>query len=200
MVHKTWMCVAIAAMGLMGCEQSGELSVFSTLNPNTVLTGQFDTALYSYSDNNTVDVVLVEGPLESPTQAVHVRMMWAPRPGRTPIDHRATNSTIRYIVFTGEQTGIYAGAGYLFPQVKPGGDLFKASMRNSALRLKDATEGFEDLLGLATAEGGFVAHRDDAGALALLRDVQLKLSDRLGYPRFVDAGGAGDVEAVALID
>ncbi|MHC4994152.1 MAG: alanine/glycine:cation symporter family protein [Planctomycetota bacterium] len=192
------MLVLLGWAGLIGCEQSGELSVFSTLNPNTVLTGQFDTALYSYSDNNTLDVILVEGPVDSPAQAVHMQMVWAPRPGRTPIDHRATNSTIRYIIFTGEQTGIYAGAGYLFPILKPGGETFKGSMRNSALRLKDATEGFEDRLGLATAEGDFTAHRDDAAALQLLRSVQLRLANQLGYPRFIDTGGADDAAALAM--
>lgn len=186
MRKTTWMVITLGLLSQLGCQQSGELSVFSTLNPETILTGQFDTALYSYTDKNTLDVILVEGSTDAPTQAVHIQMVWVPRPGRTPIDHRATNATIRYVIFSGEQTGVYAGAGYLFPTLKPGGDIFKANMKNSALRLKDATDGFDDRLGLATAEGAFTAHRDDAGALQLLRAIQLKLTDDLGYPRFID--------------
>lgn len=175
-----------ALFTLGGCA-GGTLAVRSTGQEQAELTGNFTTAVYSYDDKNNLDVLLIEGESAAPTQAVHIRMYWRPYAGRTPIDVRSTNATINYIVFTGDGAGIYSGAGFLFPQNKPGGGTFTASLRSTAVRLLDASGNFADRLGRADATGSFSARRDDAATQRLLHDVQVYLREQLGYPRFVMA-------------
>ena len=129
--------------------------------------------------------MLLEGDEDNPTQAVHVTMHWVPRAARTPIDARATNATIRYILFSEQGAGIYGGGGFLYPTSTPGGGTLAAQVRNSSLRLQDASAGFEDRFGLASATGGFRAKRDDLRALRLVRRLEVRLHERLGYPRLV---------------
>jgi hypothetical protein len=179
--------VLTAALLTLGGCAGGTLAVRSTGDERAELTGNFATAVYSFADKNNLDVLLIEGEPESPTQAVHIRMYWQPLAGRTPIDVRATNATINYVVFTGDGAGVYSGAGFLFPQNNPGGGIFTASLRSTAVRLLDASGNFADRLGRADATGSFSAKRDDAATQRLLRDVQVYLRDQLGYPRFVMA-------------
>lgn len=177
----------IAFAGLLtGCATGGgDFAVRSLGAGEAVLEGRFDTGLYSYRDDNTLAVVLVEGPLEAPSQAVVLRMVWEPRAGRTPMDRRGTNTTVRYVVFAGEDAGVYEGAGFLFPRNNPGPGGFRANLRQASLRLLDRSPGFVDRLGLAGASGQFTAERDDAAVVGLQRRLQQMLRERLGYPRLV---------------
>ena len=52
---------------------------------------------------------LVAGTVDS-GQILHIELLWLPRPGYTPIDYEATNISIRYIVISGGEYGIYEGA------------------------------------------------------------------------------------------
>lgn len=177
----------LALLVLTGCA-GGRLALRSAERQEQVLVGNFTQSIYGFDDRNTLHVLLIEGDPadpQGPSQAVHVEMYWAPRAGRTPIDPLATNSVIRYIVFTGEGAGVYGGAGYLFPLSKPGGGNFRGEVRSSSLRLQDASAGFADRLGLATATGEFLAQRDDLGAQRLLRQLRLQIHERLGYPKLV---------------
>jgi hypothetical protein len=192
--------LAIALSAGAGCAAGGgDLSLRSTTDTEKVLTGDFSTAVYSMNDQNDLDVLLIEGPEDDPSQIVHIRMHWRPRAGRTPVTSGATNATVRYIIFTGRAAGIYDGAGFLFPHDRPGGGVFSGELRSSSLRLADSTENFVDRLGLAEALGGFSARRDKTATLRLLRQIQSRLTRELGYPRFVgDPLRAGSPTAARL--
>jgi hypothetical protein len=110
------------------------------------------------------------------------------------VDQRATNSTVHYMVFAPEAAGVYSGAGFLFPRVRPGGDRFTGELRSTALRLADASGNFDDRLGLAEATGAFAVTRDQQATLEFLKAAQMRLHERLGYPRFV-MGEGGEVVA-----
>ncbi len=148
------------------------------------ISSNFSTMVYGYHDDDTLEFILIEGEADDPDSAVYVTMNWRPRAGKTPLDPRATNATIEYAVFKGEGTGIYGGAGFLQPYAKPGGATLNVEIRNSALRLADASEQFKDTLGLAEAKGGFTATRDGAKLRRLLRKVRVKVAKDLGYPAF----------------
>ncbi|MBI1367652.1 MAG: hypothetical protein GC162_03260 [Planctomycetes bacterium] len=179
-------CVIVLLAGMLtGCAGGGKLAVRSSLEPRTEIAGNFTTGVYALDDKNNLDVLLIEGDPASPTQAVHVRMYWRPRAGRTPIDERSTNATINYIIFNGDAAGVYSGAGFLFPNNKPGGGTFRASVRDTSVRLLDASEKFDDKLGIAVATGSLTAKRDDVATHDLLRKIQILLRQKLGYPRFV---------------
>ena len=162
----------------------GTFAVRSSTQPLT-LRGDFDTAVYSFDGRNNVNVLLLEGPADDPSQVVHIRMHWMPRAGSTPVDPSATNASVRYLIFTEEAAGMYSGAGFLSPRDGPGGERFTAALRSAALRLEDRTEDFNDRLGVAHASGSFSARHAPHLTARLLRMVQVRLQERLGYPRFV---------------
>ena len=167
----------------------GTLQVTSNVDEATaVLRGNFQTGLYRLDSSNQVTVVLIDGPVESPDQAVTIRMLWPPHAGRTPVEETATNATVHYVIFPAtpaEQVGIYSGAGYLFPSGDPGGSRMQADLWQATLKLDVATDGFRDLLGSATLEGRVKARRDDTGTSRTLRRIQQYLHQMLGYPRQV---------------
>jgi len=179
------LALTFAAAALTGCAGRGNLTVRSSGDEATEISGDFGTAVYSFDDQNNVNILLIEGEPEAPTQVVHVRMHWRPYAGRTPVDERATNATVNYLVFTGQGAGVYSGAGFLFPKNTPGKNTFNAALRDTAVRLLDASDNFADRLGRAVATGSFAAQRDDGKTRRMLRDVQVYLRQQLGYPRFV---------------
>lgn len=176
---------------LAGCSsRGGQLAITSQNIRGSELTGKFTTGLYRYDDRNQLTMLLVDGPIEAPAQAVTIRMFWSPRPGRTPIDPTATNATIHYIIFAGEnrqEVGIYSGAGFLFPKGKPGSDTFTAQIWQSTLRLTDATDQFQDLLGPSNLKGQVTLKHDDIALEKALRDLNIQLRETMGFPRLVDA-------------
>jgi hypothetical protein len=183
--------IACALGALAGCEGDGggNFAIRSVTDPNTSLHGDFSHGIYRYDDKNNLTVLLLDGPIENPTQAVTIRLMWAPHAGRTPIDSTATNATIHYVIFTGQanaQVGVYSGAGFVFTKTDPGGPSLEASVWQASLRLADKSQGFDDLLGQAMVKGGIAANRDDAAVSEKLRKLNVLLRQKLGYPRMVE--------------
>lgn len=175
-----------ALLTLNGCT-GGRFAVASAEDPAKVLAGNFTTGVYAFSDEHTADIVLLEGSEENPSQAVHIQMHWQPRAGKTPLKRGGTNCSIRYLVFTGDEAGVYTGGGFLFPRSTPGGSSFRGELRDSTLRLVDRSEGFADRLGLAEATGDFSVRHDELTTERLLRRLRLRLRRSLGYPVFVQA-------------
>ncbi len=178
------------------------LTIRGQADPDTgpvKLTGDFDTAYYSDADPNSVTFVLLDGDEVNPTQAAVVRLFWRPRAGRTPLEETATNCTISYLVFAPDpdadrrnpgEVGVYAGAGFLMPDRKPGPAELTADMWDASLRLDTRSDRFTDLLGSATLTGSFKARRDPAKVGTLLQQLNRAVAERLGFPRLVDAGNA----------
>ena len=184
---------------LPACSATAELSVVSQARPDTVYRSAFEHAVYRFDDDQHITALLYDGPVENPTQAVTIRMLWRPRAGRTPIDATATNATIHYVIFTGadnSRVGIYSGAGYLFPNTKVGDPSLTAGIWDANLRLFDRSEGFTDLLGQSILHGDFIAKRDDAGTEEGIRKLNVLISKRLGFPRVVRAKPAGELNGL----
>jgi hypothetical protein len=151
----------------------------------------FDQAIYRYEDHNTVTVLLLAGPAEDRRQVVAFRMFWRPSALSTPVDDTGTNVVVRMMRFP-ESTdaaagpvGIYAGAGFLRVRSDPTTGTFEGVLEDADLRLIDASPEFIDTLGRSTLAGTFTAERDDTAVGTALRDLNLTLTDRLGYPRLV---------------
>lgn len=189
--------LSLSALLLTGCSllpsQNGALAVTGSGDEALRLRGDFDTAYYRYDDEDTVTVVLIAGPEDSPTQAATLRLMWTPRAGKTPISADATNATVQYVVFADRRTaegyyrevGVYSGAGFLTLGAEPGSATLTGSLRQADLLLSDRSERFKDLLGQSTLRGGFTARRNEQKVDALLRQLNTRVTDRLGYPRLV---------------
>jgi len=59
----------------------GNLELYSRRFDDVRLTGRFDHAAYNFSDPQTAIVVMWEGDLEDPKQALVMRLLWRPRAG-----------------------------------------------------------------------------------------------------------------------
>ena len=170
------------------------LAVVSQDDTSLRLQGDFNSAYYVFDSTEAITIVLIEGPEDNPTQAAAIRMMWRPKAGLTPINPDATNATIQYLVFANRRTdegfykevGVYSGAGFLFLDSEPGEARLTASLWQADLLLADRSDRFKDLLGQSTLRGSFTAQRDGAKVQQLLKRLNLKVSERLGYPRLVD--------------
>ncbi len=202
--------------GIFRSGAHGDLSLHSERGGDIPIAGHFDTGLYSFNGQDTLTVVLVQGELDAPREAVVMRLFWRPAAGSTPVDPAATNATVRYIRFeqeaagsssnsTGEQAAtsptasqhvaIYSGAGFMFPNSRPGEARFRAGLWSAALRLTDASAGYEPGLGNAQLSGKFTVYRDDAGVPRVLRHLNNAITRALQYPRMVraDVNDATDV-------
>ena len=66
----------------------------------------------------------------------------------------------------------------------------EATLFDADLRLTDRSEAFVDRLGRTALAGSLTARRDDARVTTILRRLNLRVSEALGYPRLV-RGGVG---------
>lgn len=185
---------------LTGCGTSlwtsqSALAVVSQDDTSLRLQGDFNAAYYVFDSTDSLTIVLIEGPEDEPTQAVAIRMMWHPKAGLTPINPDATNATIQYVVFADRRTdegyfrevGVYGGAGFLHLDSEPGESQLTASLWQADILLADRSDRFVDLLGQSTLRGSFTAERNEKKVYELLKKLNLRVSQRLGYPRLVDA-------------
>ncbi len=179
-------------MASVGCvkHDRAKLALKSQSQQGLALEGGFTSSFYAMDDPNHLTVVLLDGSIQEPDQAVTIRVFWQPRAGRTPIDPTATNATIHYTIFTGDhrhEVGIYSGAGFVYPVGQIGDPVFNADVWQATLRLTDRSPGFKDLLGGAILDGHLTARRDDAAVGLALRRLRVLVTERMGYPRWVGA-------------
>jgi len=127
-----------------------------------------DCTLSMYSDAITTELTFFASDVSyetvmnepgAPSQVMRLDVLWEPTPGRTPMDKSATNLSIRYVVNTGEEIGIYGGGG--FATIAGRDTRAKTvTIRDGLIRLIHATDGFKDILGATHIEGTFTAVYD----------------------------------------
>jgi hypothetical protein len=128
---------------------------------------------------------LVSGAVRN-AQIMHIELLWLPKAGETPMDPAATNTSIRHIVVSNGQVGIYGGAGFARPSENPAErDSVSFTLRDASLALQESTEGFVDLLSPSKLTGTFSARRDDKRARELYFAVSQLVTNALGRTRYV---------------
>ena len=170
-----------------GCAAKSGFLIISEDQPPTTIEASFETGIYRIDGDDELTVLLYDGPAEQPSQAMVIRMLWSPRAARTPVDPDATNATIRYVVFSGMekgQIGIYEGAGYLYPVGRVGRGRLEFGLWQANLRWADSGEDYVDHIGRARVTGRFTVRRDDHSMSQVLRQLNVLITRRLGYPRF----------------
>lgn len=185
-----------------GCasNKTGSVSIQSQSSRGSSLASEFTSGFYRYDNKNQITMLLFDGPIDAPTQAVTVRMFWNPRPGRTPMDKTATNATIHYVIFPTtdrKQVGIYSGAGFLHPKGTPGDVELTLKVWDSTLRLTDSSPGFKDLLGPANLKGTITLKQDDVALERAIRQLNAAIRQTLGFPRMVETDVVSDQLAAA---
>jgi hypothetical protein len=134
---------------------------------------------------------LLDGPPQTGS-VLHAQILWGPKPGYTPVDPTATNVTLRWIVFSGGEVGVYGGAGFCWPRGTLGKGDYSISIEASTLSLIASTAGFVDLASPASITGTFSATFEPERAIRLRQAVSQLVTDAIGRPYWVDASGTDD--------
>ncbi len=129
---------------------------------------------------------LLNGPPQT-ASVLHAQILWGPKPGYTPVDPTATNVTLRWIVFSGGEVGVYGGAGFCWPRGKLGTGDYSISIEASTLSLIASTPGFVDLASPASITGTFSATFEPERAIRIRQAVSQLVTDAIGRPYWVEA-------------
>ena len=114
---------AVAAALLLtsaGCSFTPGGSVETVGSGDTAvrLVSDFANGTYSIESAQTT-VVFSDIPYEELAKGtatdgrfLHIEILWRPRPGRTPIEASSTNLSIRFVVVSHGEVGVYVGGGF----------------------------------------------------------------------------------------
>jgi hypothetical protein len=121
---------------------------------------EYPIRAYTYDDRNTADVYMTDlsdaelsafftesrdwSQITGTIARVHLFL--SPKPGRTPIEPTAASTSIRWIIITEGEIGVYDGAGFMIPGGRVTGGSISGSIRNAPLKLTRKTPGFADPL------------------------------------------------------
>lgn len=162
--------VALAVL-IQGCTIGSDVRLRSTTS-DAVLEPTMTELAYVGIDKNTADIFLTDltraqldpfAPIENVNgYIIHVHMFLAPKAGKTPIAHSATNATVRFMVIAQGAVGLYEGAGFLLPNTSTDRPAFIAKMQDAPLRLMLANDRFADPLGNSLFSLNIVAPLDAA--------------------------------------
>lgn len=172
----------------------GTLQVASLGGDSIAVEGDYQTAVYSDQLTTDMSFYVSDVPLEQlisgdfrSGQVVHVEKLWQPQAGKTPLDSSATNVSIRYVVFSESEVGIYHGGGFATFKEHSGGVRVTVTVLDASLRLGESTPGFHDLLGPTQLVGNITAKLDRANARKLHFLLSQRVTDLLGESTLVDA-------------
>ena len=120
-------------------------------------------------------------------QVINIQLLWEPRPGYTPLDPTTTNVSIRLLVFSKGEVGMYGGGGFAWPRGTPGETDMQLKMTGSNLSLIAKSKNFVDLLSPGEMLGSVDATFNEQAAIVLRRTASQIISNKLGVVRWVDA-------------
>jgi len=118
-------------------------------------------------------------------QILHIEMLFPPRAGETPIDPAATNLSLRYIVISNNEVGVYEGGGFGYPIGGHEDGEMSLRVEPSGLALAEKTDGFVDLLSPATLSAVFSGTCDDMAGHRLADGIDQFVTNALGRTIYV---------------
>ncbi len=130
-------------------------------------------------------------------QVINIQLLWEPRPGYTPLDPTTTNVSIRLLVFSNGEVGMYGGGGFAWPRGTAGETNMQLRMTGSNLSLIAKTKGFVDLLSPGEMLGSVDATFNEQAAIVLRRTASQLISNKLGVVRWVDSAPMSDLNLAA---
>lgn len=162
----------ISCMFLTGCTggnflgQSRPLQVHSLGREQVLLDCSSSIAASMPSVSNEGELWLTNIPLDllesgnvESGQIIRMQVLWTPSPGKTPLVPTSTNVSIKQIIISGDEVGVYVGAGFGWPTSSIT-DGISISMEDATIELQSATDRFADLLTPATMVGYIHAPTD----------------------------------------
>lgn len=134
---------------------------------------------YEFNSQNEADFYLTDLPesvwreggdaSRATGTMVHIHMFMKPRPGKTPIEGAASTASVRVLVLSNGELGVYGGGGFFQSSGSPGDSTLGGSLHEGTLRLIRGTTNFEDRLGPGWFSGSLSARRVPEDAARLRR-------------------------------
>ena len=116
---------------------------------------------------------------------LHIELLFPPLPGSTPIDASATNLSIRCIVISGGELGIYEGGGFGYPIGTHEDGAMSLRIEPSGMVLGSHTDGFVDLLSPAELTAVYSGACDTAIAEVYADSVNQLVTNAMGRTLYV---------------
>ncbi|MFM9145995.1 MAG: hypothetical protein ACKORL_11755 [Phycisphaerales bacterium] len=195
---------AALALGCAGCsiEAGGTVDAVGAGDTAIRLSSQFETGTFAIEPAQTT-VVFSDIPSEDLARGtarngrfLHVEVLWRPRPGKTPIEPSSTNLSIRFVVVSNGEVGVYVGGGFGFIRAGRAGDgKIEVDITGSSISLVAQTPGFVDLLSPAEMTGTLGAFENADNARATRRAASQFVTNRLGKVRWVGMPAAAVTNA-----
>ena len=208
MTVRTALACSLAVLALAGCaiEPGGMVEAVGSGDTAARLPSAFTTGTFSTEPAATT-VVFSDIPYEELATGtakdgrfLHIEVLWRPRAGKTPIETSSTNLSIRFVVVSNGEVGVYVGGGFAWIKGgRDGEDAISLDIIGSSISLIDKTPGFVDLLSPASLLGELGALRNSENARATRRAASQFVTNRLGRVRWVGTPDGGiDARLVAL--
>ncbi len=114
---------------------------------------------------------------------VQVHMFISPRAGSTPIANTASSGTIRWLVLSRGQIGVYGGGGFVTKSGDVGDESLGAKFTDATLRPLMRTAGFDDRLGPCILTGSITADKNQATADLMSRAMIALMGEAQTLPK-----------------
>lgn len=170
----------------------GSLTTIGLGNNPVKLESQFETGYFAIEPAQTtvifssIPYVTMADGHTADGQFLHIEVLWHPKAGSTAIEPTSTNLSIRLVVVSKGEVGIYGGGGFGWID---GGTAEDAQLgidiTGSSLSLLESTPGFVDLLSPATMLGHVGAVQDAQRARAYRRAASQMVTNKLGRVQWV---------------
>jgi hypothetical protein len=185
---------ALVVLSLTACsiEPGGTVDAVGAGDVAVRLTSAFTTGTYAVEPAQTT-IVFSDIPYEDLARGtaregrfLHIELLWRPDPGKTPVEPSSTNLTIRLVVVSAGEVGVYAGGGFAWVTGGEASDqAIGLTITGSSISLVDKTPGFVDLLSPAVMTGSLGADLNADNARATRRAASQFVTNRLGRVRWV---------------
>lgn len=195
MKHLVWVALVVA-----GCGTAAPIEVTRRGGAQEVLGLSPVAASFSIEEAGAsivltdIDPARLESDEAVSGQVLHVGFLWNPLPGRTAIDPTSTNVSLRLLVLSAGEAGLYGGGGFASVSGSPEAGSMSLDVEGSDLRLIARTKGFVDRLTPAELLGAFSVDRNEAQARRMRRAATQRVTNALGAIRWVDAGSGAAVD------
>jgi len=146
-------------------------------------TADIPDAQFAFIDDDSVEVLMVDGPPDDPQRVITLHVFWRPRGGLTPVDPNATNALMKYVDLREQEPVILSGAGFVFPRTKLNKDTISLDIWQMDLLPEDTNTDITHIdepnpdLVIYRASGRVSAKRDDEGTRRQIELIKQNLID-----------------------
>lgn len=185
-VMSNWAVLSLCAASLVGCRtRASTLELVSLKDPyfpETYRVTFDECVVWKDATGGRHFVARAASPLsdesdEQIEQILDAHLFWKPNPGRTPANPTTMNVTLRYIIQSPNGFALYTGTGFVYlKKKKRWSDVLIGELENGHLNLDSQMGDVPDLLGTARVTGTLYARPDGNRAVALIREIDFRLS------------------------